>query len=267
MMATNQGTALITGASAGIGATFARQLAAEGYDLALVARRTAALEQIAGEIRSRHAAAVEVITADLTRDADIDAVGQKLASAERLTLLVNNAGFGTRGLFHEADPTREDAMHRLHVLATERLTRAALPGLVARGAGGIINVASVAGFVPAPGNASYCATKAWMIRFTEGLYLDLRTIHSPVTVQALCPGFTYTEFHDVLGADRTKLMGPGWWMPADFVVADSIRGLKERRLFVIPGLRYKMVVAAVKLLPRSLIFAASARTRTRYLQK
>ena len=262
-MATNQGIALITGASAGIGATFARQLAAEGYDLALAARRTDALEQLAAEIRGKHGSAVEVITADLTRDADIDAVGQKLASSGRLTLLVNNAGFGTRGLFHQTDAAREDAMHRLHVLATERLTRAALPGLVARGAGGIINVASVAGFVPAPGNASYCATKAWMIRFTEGLYLDLRSINSPVTVQALCPGFTYTEFHEVLGVDRTKIMSPGWWMPADFVVAESIRGLKERRLVVIPGLRYKLVVGAVKLLPRSLIYAASARARAR----
>lgn len=266
-MATNQGIALITGASAGIGATFARQLAAEGYDLALVARRTEALEQIAAEIRSRHSTAVEVITADLTRDADIAAVGQKLASTGRLTLLVNNAGFGTRGLFHQTDAGREDAMHRLHVIATERLTRAALPGMVERGAGGIINVASVAGFVPAPGNASYCATKAWMIRFTEGLHLDLRAIDSRVTVQALCPGFTYTEFHDVLGADRTKMMGPGWWMTADFVVAESIRGLKERRLFVIPGLRYKLVVAAVKLLPRPLIYAASARSRSGSVKK
>lgn len=266
-MASNQGAALITGASAGIGAAFARQLAAEGYDLALVARRTDALHQVAAEIRSTHDVAVEIITADLTRDADIAAVGRKLASAKQLTLLVNNAGFGTRGPFQQSDPEREDAMHRLHVLATERLTRAALPGMIERGAGGIINVASVAGFVPAPGNASYCATKAWMIRFTEGLYLDLRTTHSPVTVQALCPGFTYTEFHDVLGADRTKLMGPGWWLTADFVVAESIRGLKARRLFVIPGLRYKLVVGAVKLLPKSLIYAASARTRSGYLKK
>jgi short-subunit dehydrogenase len=253
--------ALITGASAGIGATFARQLAAEGYDLVLVARRTAALDQLAAEIRSQHGATVETITADLTRDDDVEAVGRKLASNDRLALLVNNAGFGTRGLFFEADPAREDAMHRLHVLATERLTRAALPGLVARRAGGIINVASVASFIQGPGNVSYCATKAWMASFTEGLYMELKTMRSPVVVQALCPGYTYSEFHDVLGVDRSKIMTPGWWMPADFVVAESLRAFRQGKLFVIPGWRYRILLRVIKLVPRSLILWGSAKVR------
>ena len=253
--------ALITGASAGIGATFARHLAAEGYDLILVARRTAELERLAGEIRSKHGVSVENMTADLTRDEDIAAVGQKLAATSRLELLVNNAGFGTRGLYYEADPDREDAMHRLHVLATERLTRAALPGLVARKSGGIINVASVAAFVQTPGNISYCATKAWMASFTEGLYMELKSMGSPVKAQALCPGYTYSEFHDVLGVDRSKIMTPSWWMPADFVVAESLRGLRQRKLFVIPGWRYKMLVSLLKFIPRSLILWGATRVR------
>ena len=253
--------ALITGASSGIGAAFAQQLAAEGYDLIVVARRAAALDQLAAEIRSKHAIAVETIAADLTCDDDVAALGKKLASTDRLALLINNAGFGARGLFFEADPEHQDAMHRLHVLATERLTRAALPGMVARRAGGIINVASVAAFMQGPGNTSYCATKAWMVSFTEGLYLELKSIGSPVIVQALCPGYTYTEFHNVMGVDRAKIIGESWWMSADRVVRESIRGLKQGKLFVIPGLRYRLLVALAKFVPRSLVLKATERRR------
>jgi len=255
--------ALITGASAGIGASFARRLASEGYDLVVVARRAEALDRLAAEIRQTSGAAVETMTADLTRDEDVAAVAHKLASSESLSLLVNNAGFGSRGFFFEADPEQQDAMHRLHVLATERLTRAVLPGMVARRRGGVINVASVAGFIQSPGNISYCATKAWMISFTEGLYLELKTIGSPVAVQALCPGYTYTEFHDVMGVDRSKILSPGWWMTADAVVAESLRGLREGRPIVIPGWRYRLLVPFLKFLPRGLVRRAAAASRGR----
>src|SRR5581483_9465110 len=103
------------------------------------------------------------------------------------------------------------------------------------------------------GNVSYCATKAWMASFSEGLYMEMKKMGSPVRIQALCPGYTYTEFHDVVGVDRSKIMTPAWWMPADFVVAESLRGLKEDRLFVIPGWRYRMLVSAIKFIPRSLV--------------
>lgn len=258
--------ALITGASAGLGATFARQLAAEGYDLIVVARRTAALEKLAAEVGSNSGVSVETLTADLTREDHVAMVGEKLASTGRLSLLVNNAGFGTRGFFYELDPAREDEMYRLHVLATERLARAALPGMVKRRTGGVINVASVAGFIQGPGNVSYCSTKAWMVSFTEGLYLEMKAIGSPVRIQALCPGYTYTEFHDVLGVDRTKIMGKSWWMPADQVVAESIRGLKSGKLFVIPGFRYRMVVALAKFVPRWLVLKGAARVRGRGIE-
>ena len=252
--------AAITGASAGIGAVFARQLAARGYDLILVARRTASLEQLASELRTKHGTSVDCVTADLTQDGDVAAVGRKLAATDRLYLLVNNAGFGTRAYFYEADAERENAMHRLHVLATERLTRAALPGMVARGKGGIINVASVAGFLQAARNVSYCATKAWMISFSEGLHLEMKTKNSPVIIQALCPGYTYSEFHDVAGVDRGEIP-KSWWMPAEFVVTESLRGLDEGRLFVIPGWRYRLIVGAVKIVPRSLFLKAASRVR------
>lgn len=258
-MPTNRPVALITGASAGIGASFARQLAEEGYDLILVARRAAALDQVAAEIQSSHGARVETIPTDLTRDDHVAAVGKKLGENDRLSLLVNNAGFGSRGMFFEADAEQQEAMHRLHVLATERLTRAALPGMVSRRAGGIINVASVAAFLQSPGNVSYCATKAWMVSFTEGLYLELRRMGSPVTVQALCPGFTYTEFHEAMGVDRSKIMTESWWWSADEVVRQSLRGLVQGKLLVIPGRRYRAIVGLAKFVPRWLLLKAAAR--------
>jgi short-subunit dehydrogenase len=256
--------ACITGASAGLGAEFARQLAARGYDLLLVARRGDALAKHAAELHARHGIHAETISADLTRDDDVARVGERLAAID---LLINNAGFGSRGFFFEADPRQQDDMHRLHVLATERLTRAALPGMVARQKGGIVNVASVAGFLAGAGNISYCATKAWMVVFTEGLYLELQSMGSPVAVQALCPGYTYTEFHDVLGVDRSSLMGKGWLMTAERVVGESLRGLDERRVLVVPGLRYKLVVAAAKFLPRRLLLRGAQRFRTQYAKR
>src|SRR2546425_10775020 len=125
--------AAVTGASSGIGATFARQLAAQGYQLLLIARRAGRLEELAAELLAKHGVAAEIIAADLTRDEDVDGLARRLESAGNLALLVNNAGFGVKGLFFEDGAAQQEAMHRLHVLATVRLTRAALPGMVARG--------------------------------------------------------------------------------------------------------------------------------------
>lgn len=238
--------ALITGASSGIGAAFARALAARGYDLILVARRQSRLEELAAELAAAHGTRAEVLPADL-----LDEVGLRLveARAEALDLLVNNAGFGVHGFFWETDAEAQDKMHRLHVVATSRLSHAALPGMVARGRGAIVNVSSVAGFLPAAISSTYGATKCWMNAFTEGLSLELKTAGSPVKVQALCPGFTYTEFHDVAGMDRGVI--PAWlWLKAEDVVAASLDGLERGTLFVVPGWIYKLIVRLVPALPR-----------------
>ncbi len=121
-------------------------------------------------------------------------------------------------------------------------------------------MASVAGFIQAPSNVSYCATKAWMISFTEGLWMELKSTGSPVVVQALCPGYTYSEFHDVMQADRNE-MGPAWWMRADFVVGESLRGLREGKLFVIPGARYRALVRFLGVLPKALLRWGTTRVR------
>ena len=243
--------ALITGASSGIGATFARQLAARGYDLVLVARRRDRLEQQARAIQAGHPAQVEVLPADLTRDTDIKAVEDRIAAAPNLEFLVNNAGFGITGRFFSVALDGQDQMHRLHVLAPMRLMHAALQGMVARGRGNIINVSSVSSFGQNPGSVSYSATKTWMSSFTEGIYMELKSIGSPVRVQALCPGFTLSEFHDTMHFDRKAI--PAWmWMSAGEVVDTSLRALDRDRLFVIPGWRYRLLVFVMRAFPRPL---------------
>jgi len=247
--------AAITGASAGIGAEFARQLAASGHDLLLIARRREKLEELAGDLARTYAIQAAVLEADLSRTEDTERVAERLAAEPRLAILVNNAGFGTKGRFWQAPIESQAQMHRVHIDATMRLTHAALGGMVERNEGGIINVSSVAGFARSQSNVSYCATKAWINAFTEGLHLELRGLGSGVRVQALCPGFTYSEFHAVMGMDRSVI--PGWlWRSAEYVVRDSLAGLREGKLFVVPAWPYKLLVALITKLPIGLRVAA-----------
>jgi hypothetical protein len=146
-------------------------------------------------------------------------------------------------------------MHRLHVLATVRLTHAALGKMVRQNAGGVINVASVSAFVRVAGNASYAATKSWMTAFTEGLYLELKSARSAVKVQALCPGYTYSEFHDRLQLDRKRIAPLSFWTSAELVVDESLQGLRKGKLFVVPGWRYRAIVALISKLPVSVRLA------------
>ena len=231
--------ALITGASSGIGEAFARRLARDGYDLILVARRRSRLEALADELREGQGGAVEVIGADLTDDAQLRVVEERVRWAGELAMLINNAGFMTPKLFAHAEAETWDAMVRLHVAATVRLTRAALPGMIARGAGDIINVASVAAFVPMQRNVMYTATKRFLVCFTEGLLQE--TAGTGVRLQALCPGWTRTELLDQDRVD-TSHVGKRWWSAVEHVVDASLRALKRRRLVVIPGWRNRMFI-------------------------
>lgn len=240
--------AVITGASSGLGAEYARQLGALGYNLLLAARRMDRLEQLQRDLERTYHVRVEPYCVDLADDVLLDDFAKRLEAEEHVDLLVNNAGFGTKGWFHLTDYARQVEMHKLHIFATMRLTRAALPGMIERRSGAIINVASVAGFFRSSGSVSYCATKGWMIDFSEGLRVELDDLGSPVTVQALCPGFTYTEFHDVLGSDRSRIPKQ-LWMPAQFVVAESVKAVASRKLIVVPGWRYKLIVTIGKRLP------------------
>lgn len=256
------GLAVITGASSGIGAAFATALAHRKYDLLLVARRYDRLRESADLLRAKYKVNVEPLAADLASGDDQARVAERIAAAPNLDLLINNAGFGSRGKFFETDLATQDRMHRLHVLATVRLTHAALGNMVARARGAVINVSSVAGFWQAPGNVSYCATKCWMNSFTEGLAQELAAAGSPVKVQALCPGYTRTEFQSTAGVS-TDHIGDSMWISAEDVVRESLRGLDRGKLFVIPGWRYKVATLLLKYSPRQILRAAAKRQQRR----
>jgi short-subunit dehydrogenase len=260
-MSTSGPLALVTGASSGIGAVFARRLSAMGYRLLLVARRKERLEQLAAGLPGN----AEVFAADLTNDADLRRVEERVAAEPDLEILVNNAGFGTLGRFFEEDLEEQDRMHRLHVTAILRLSHRALRGMVARRKGAIINVSSVAAFLHNPFSVSYGATKAWINSFTETLYVELKGIGSPVRVQSLCPGFTYSEFHDTLGIDRS-FIPRNLWMSAEEVVDYSLFALERNRVIAIPGWRYRLFIATQRRLPRRLRHAIALRYGNRNRQ-
>lgn len=248
--------ALVTGASAGLGACFARELARRGHDLVLVARGAERLEALAAELRAAHGATVEVLAADLARDADLRRVEERAARGP-LDLLVNNAGFGLGRDFLAAGADEHEAMIRVHLVASVRLARATVPGMVARRRGAVINVASVAGFLPRGGSTTYGATKGYLTFFSEALAVELAG--TGVRVQSLCPGLTHTEFHARAGIDTGGK--PGWlWMSAEEVVATSLADLERGRVVSVPGLKNRLFVLLLRALPRSLTGAIVRRT-------
>jgi uncharacterized protein len=241
--------ALVTGATAGIGRSYAQQLAARGYDLIPVARDGDRLTALAGELSAARGVTVTPLVADLATAAGIAAAASAIRAAGRLDLLVNNAGFGTRGVLADTDMQRQDEMLTLHVLAVNTLTRAALDVMVPAKHGGIITVASVASFVNGTGNANYCATKAYQRSFMEGVAMEVAP-HG-IRVQALCPGFTKSEFHQRMG-DIPRLKGAGgwWWMTADEVVSISLTALdRGGPIVVVPGWQYKGLVFLARHIP------------------
>jgi short-subunit dehydrogenase len=237
-------TALITGATAGLGAAFARRLAREGHDLVLVARDTERLDDAAAELHRRYGVHAEVLTADLSTEAGIGAVEDRLRDDARpVGILVNNAGFGNRGRFLQVPLDAELDMLKVHVEAVLRLTSAVLPGMRERGFGGVVNVASVAAFLP---RGTYGATKAWVVSFTQGVMRDL--VGSGVRLMVLCPGFVHTEFHQRAGMGTKNI--PSWaWLNADRVVEDAMRDLAHGRTVSVPSKRYKLAVLLARLLP------------------
>jgi hypothetical protein len=245
-------TALITGATAGIGAEFARQLAARGSDLVLVARDEARLRSLADELSARHRVRCEVLPADLTDRARLAEVESRLRDVTRpVDVLVNNAGFGVNQLFVGGDLDAEQRMLDVLVTAVMRLTHAALPGMVGRGSGGVINVSSVAGFIA---GGSYSAAKSWTTVFSESVARQVSG--TGVTVMALCPGFTHTEFHQRAEMDVSHL--PDWmWLDATALVAAALHDFGRGRPISVPGLQYKALSTLARYVPRPLVRRAS----------
>jgi short-subunit dehydrogenase len=241
-------TALVTGSTVGIGAAFARALAAEGNDLVLVARDAARLETVAAELRARHGVAVEVLPADLIDRASSRAVEDRLADADRpVDVLVNNAGMGLKGRFWETQLTDQERLLELNCTAVLRLTHAALRAMVPRGAGDVLIVSSTAGFAPGSRGA-YAATKAWATAFAEAISGQVAPYG--VRLSVVAPGFVHTEFHQRAGLDMSRLPGALWLEP-DRVVADALRDHRAGKVVSVPGLQYKVIVAASRLVPRA----------------
>ncbi|MDQ1113258.1 short-subunit dehydrogenase [Microbacterium testaceum] len=247
--------ALITGASSGLGAEFARQLAARGADLVLVARDGAALERVADDVRARWGVGVEVLGADLLDGEALAVVERRLA--EGVDVLVNNAGFGLDLAFEE-NPVDLEVRHlRLHVEAAMRLMHASLPAMLERGSGRIVNVASVAGFVP---RGTYGAVKGWLISFSRWA----NVVYAPrgVSVTAVCPGFVHTNFHERLGLPPGREGVPaGMWLDAEHVVREGLRDAARGRSVSVPSWRYRVLVAASRLLPDAVVVRAASRGR------
>ncbi|MFE2430286.1 SDR family NAD(P)-dependent oxidoreductase [Streptomyces sp. NPDC059373] len=249
-------TALVTGATAGIGAAFARRLASDGFDLVLLARDTARLEQAAEEYRTAHGVAVEVLTADLATEDGIAAAESRAAAG--VDLLVNNAGFGQHDTFLKTPLADELDMLKVHCEAVLRLTHAALPGMIDRGRGGVINVASVAAFFS---RGTYSATKIWVVNFSESVEQDIAG--NGVHVMALCPGWVHTEFHERSHMDKSAV--PDFmWLDADTLVAAAVRDFRRGVGVSVPDIRYKALVGLSKAVPRGLSNRISARSGRRY---
>ena len=235
---------LVTGASAGLGAEFARQCAKRGDDLALVARRRDRLEDLAGQIQGK----VHIFAADLARaDAAASLINEIEAEGLAVETLINNAGFGLGGRFAELPLERQREMIDLNVRTLTELCRLVLPGMIERGRGAILNVASTAAFQPGPNMAVYYASKAYVLSFTEALHHELR--RKGIKVSALCPGPTATEFFDVAGVADSILAR----MSADArgVVAAGLRGLARNKAVIVPGLSNKIGAQGSRFLPRA----------------
>lgn len=240
-------SALVTGASAGIGAAIARELAARGNNLVVVARDTARLDTLARELMASYGGEVEVLGADLIDSSQLAKVEARVADPERpLDVLVNNAGFGTAGDFATLDVEREESEIRLNVVALVRLTRAALEPMLARGHGAILNVASLAAYQPTAHMAVYGATKAFVSSFTQAVHEEVRGTGVHVTV--LCPGFTRTEFQERSGATASRLPDMAWQDAAE-VARAGLDALARNSPVAVPGAMNKVAAVMADMTP------------------
>jgi uncharacterized protein len=249
-------TVIVTGASSGLGAEFARQLAEQGHRVVLVARDAGRLAATAAELENSYGAAAETISADLTDDAGIAAVVARLTDPARpVEILVNNAGTGLLRSFEDNDIAEEKKHLKLHVDAAMELTHAALQGMLARHSGRIINVASVAAFLP---RGTYSAAKAWLLSFSRSA--NMAYAPRGVKVTAVCPGFTHTEFHDRMGMDKTGT--PRWmWLEARQVVSEGLADNAKGKAVSIPSKRYKVLTSVSRVLPSRLVAGPPRRAK------
>jgi short-subunit dehydrogenase len=235
-------TAVVTGATSGIGAAYAKRLAERGYNLILHGRRREKLESMASELKVRYSIASEVITAELSDAGESMGVEERIRELDRVDMLVNNAGYWTPGNFAERDPESIEAMIRAHVIAPVRFIRAALPGMLDRNRGDIINVSSIAAYYNNATMENYCATKAYLISFTESLHKALTG--TGLRVQVVVPGYTRTEFHSRIGLDPEEISTK--WMPPEEVVEVSLQCLDRGCVVCVPKRRSRVIIGLMR---------------------
>jgi uncharacterized protein len=250
-------TALVTGATSGIGHAFCRELAERGNNLVIVGRHRARLENVSDELRARHSINVEILAADLSKRTQLRRVADRVADRERpIDLLVNNAGFGMNKSLLRGDLADEEAMLDVLCRAVLVLSREGALSMKERGRGHIINVSSVAGFLPM---GTYSAAKAWVTVFTEALAQELSG--SGVSATALCPGFTHTEFHERADIDMTRLP-KAMWLDADSLVRDCLDDVRAGKIISVPGVQYKVIAGIAQVVPHGLLRAVSGRANS-----
>jgi uncharacterized protein len=252
-------TALVTGASSGIGVAIAGELAARGQGLVLVARRDQRLRELAAELHGRHGVRVEALSFDLGDPAGRDRLARSIEELDlEVEVLVNNAGFGDAGDFVDADRERLLAMLRINCEAVLDLQARYLPGMVSRGRGAVLNVASTAAFQPIPGNAAYAATKAFVLSLSESVHAEVSK--AGVTVTALCPGPVKTEFPERAGIDTAEVKAPEFvWTPVDTVAAQAVEGMERGKRVVVPGMLHRAGALTAQHTPRMVVLPVAKR--------
>lgn len=246
-------TALITGASSGLGRVFAFRFAQMGYDLIITGRREDKLVTLAKELQGRYGISVEYITAELSEDTDVCKLLKAVENHGHISVLINNAGFGAGKEFCSSELGCHMQMLQVHLVASLRLTYAVLPGMISRREGTIVNVSSLGAFMPAPGSSMYSATKLFLKSFTESLHMEVS--HYGIKLHCLCPGFTHTDFHARRHGGRVpKSSFLMRWMEAEEVVDSCLKSLEKGRVVHVPGFFNRMLVRIVSLIPSSLYY-------------
>jgi hypothetical protein len=264
MMDRTSGVAFITGATSGVGAAFARKFAGEGYDLLITGRRREKIHSLASEIISKYRVNVDVEIAELSDDAELEALAARIREMKNLEIVVNNAGFAVKSFFHQEKISTHENMLKVHCLATVKLTHAVLPNMMASGRGAIINVSSLSAFSPFPTNAVYAAAKRFVLLFSESIHLELQG--TGIRVQALCPGMTRTDFHEKMGFDKKevyKKKGPMKAMSPEEVVDISLKCLEKNRVVCIPGWNNRFISILPKIMPRSMSYRMALKMKRR----
>lgn len=251
--------AIITGASSGLGATYARVLAQKGWDLLLTGRRKKRLLELKKELETKYNTKINFMVVDFTKPYELNNLLKTISQMDVIDLLINNAGFGYRKDFFKSDFRVQQNMLEVHITAATRIVYEVVPKMVVNKKGAIINVASLSAFVPAPLSYFYCSSKAFLVSFSECLHVDL--LHTGIKVQALCPGFTKTEFHFGLKEEeKTSWMNNKlFWMSADKVVDYSLKALCHKKVICIPGFINQFIYCVVRAIPKSIFYRLMAR--------